>query len=159
MIHYTLHCANRHEFAGWFKNSVSFDQQSELGLLECPICGDTHVSRALMTPAVVKPRAEPVSVPAAQAFAPTEPRQVASATLNAAQIPAQVLSGLQRLRAAVEKHCDYVGAEFPDVARSIHRGETGQRGIYGEATPEEAESLADEGIHVTPIPWVPRADG
>jgi hypothetical protein len=59
----------------------------------------------------------------------------------------------------VEKTCDYVGPDFADEARKIHQGEAEPRSIYGEATQEEAESLAEEGIDVGRIPWVPRADG
>jgi hypothetical protein len=66
---------------------------------------------------------------------------------------------LQRLRAEVEKTCDYVGAGFADEARRIHRGESQRRGIYGETEPSEAEALAEEGIEIARIPWVPRADG
>ena len=156
MIHYTLTCANRHEFAGWFRNSASFEDQAQTGLLECPVCGDKHVARALMAPALMKQRAEPAPIAPPQPSVP-EPQQVTAGP--PAQLPAQVIAALQRLRAAVEKHCDYVGPQFPEMARSIHRGETDHRGIYGEATPEEAEMLADEGIQVTPIPWVPRAEG
>jgi hypothetical protein len=74
-------------------------------------------------------------------------------------MPDHVRAMLQRLRAEVEKTCDYVGREFAEEARRIHRGESSRRGIYGEATPAEAEALADEGIDVARIPWVPRADG
>ena len=66
---------------------------------------------------------------------------------------------LQRLRAEVERTCEDVGADFAQEARRIHTGESEHRGIYGEATPEQAEALADEGIEVARIPWVPRADG
>jgi hypothetical protein len=66
---------------------------------------------------------------------------------------------LQRIRAEVEKNCDYVGPDFADEARKMHHGETEPRSIYGEATEEEAEGLAEEGIDVGRIPWVPRADG
>ena len=65
---------------------------------------------------------------------------------------------LQRLRAEVEKHCDYVGAAFPDEARKMHRGESDRRGIYGETTPAEADALAEEGIDIARMPWVPRAE-
>jgi hypothetical protein len=161
MIHYKLNCANGHEFESWFKDSAAFDQQARLGFLECPICGDTGISRALMAPAVVKLRGVPVPVAAAPATpaATPEPSPPTPATMAATPIPAQVRAALQRLRTEVEKHCDYVGPAFPDVARSIHRGETEQRGIYGEATPDQAEMLAEEGIQVARIPWVPRADG
>jgi hypothetical protein len=66
---------------------------------------------------------------------------------------------LQRLRNEIERNCDYVGGQFAEEARKIYRGESDRRGIYGEATPVEAEALADEGIEVCRIPWVPRADG
>ena len=48
--------------------------------------------------------------------------------------------------------------DFAEEARRIHHGEAQARGIYGESTPEEAESLADEGINIAQIPWVPRTD-
>ena len=66
---------------------------------------------------------------------------------------------LQRIRAEVERTSDYVGPAFADEARRIHRGETEKRNIYGEATPEQAEALAEDGIEVAQVPWVPRADG
>jgi hypothetical protein len=75
------------------------------------------------------------------------------------RMPAQLVAMLQKLRAEVEKNCDYVGPALADEARKIHRGEVEERGIYGEATPDEAEALADEGIELRQIPWVPRADG
>jgi hypothetical protein len=77
----------------------------------------------------------------------------------ARHIPDHVRAMLQRVRAEVEKHCDYVGDAFAEEARRMHRGESDRRGIYGEASPDEAELLADEGIDVSRVPWVPRADG
>jgi hypothetical protein len=74
-------------------------------------------------------------------------------------MPAQLIAMLQRMRAEVEKNCDYVGPAFAEEARRIHRGESDKRGIYGETTGDEAEALASEGIEVSSIPWVPRADG
>jgi hypothetical protein len=77
----------------------------------------------------------------------------------AGPVPAQVVAILQRMRAEVEKHCDYVGSDFAEEARKIHRGESERKGIYGEATESEAEALREEGVEVASIPWVPRADG
>ena len=162
MIHYTLHCANGHEFDGWFRDSAAFDDQARRGLLQCPGCGDGRVSRALMAPAVMKPRVgrQPVPAPDEPSPAPVPARrQPSPAEMAAAQVPAQVLAALQRLRADVEKNCDYVGPAFPEVALGIHRGEIEPRGIYGEASPDEAEMLTEEGVKVSRIPWVPRADG
>jgi hypothetical protein len=168
MIHYTLHCGNGHEFDGWFRDSAAFDDQARLGLLECPACGDARIARALMTPAVVAPRTgrQPAAAPAEQPpRSPQSPasvpagRQPSPPAVAAAQVPAQVLAALQRLRAEIEKNCDYVGPAFPEIALGIHRGEIEPRGIYGEASPDEADMLTEEGAKVSRIPWVPRADG
>jgi hypothetical protein len=157
MIHYNLRCSAEHGFDGWFASSASFDKQATLGLVECPTCGDTKVERALMTPAVSTSRAvaPPESAPEAKAEMPPPVPIMA----GGGRIPAQLVSMLQKLRAEVEKNCDYVGPELAEEARKIHRGEAEERGIYGEATADEAEALADEGIELRQIPWVPRADG
>lgn len=155
MIHYQLRCGQSHGFDGWFKDSASFEKQAKRGLIECPECGGTDVERALMAPAVAKREALPVPV-----TAPQPPAPVASSEKTATvRLPAQVLAALQRMRAEVEKNCDYVGPDFADQARAMHRGEVEPKGIYGETTEEQAESLAEEGIAVAKIPWVPRADG
>ena len=73
-------------------------------------------------------------------------------------MPAQVVALLQRMRAEVEKNCDYVGRDFAEEARKIHRGESERTAIYGEASDADAEALRDEGIEVARIPWVPLAD-
>ena len=65
---------------------------------------------------------------------------------------------MRKLRQTVESNCDYVGPRFPEEARAIHYGERDKRGIYGEASEEEAQSLAEEGIEVSRIPWLPRQD-
>jgi hypothetical protein len=163
MIHYQLRCGQAHGFDGWFKDSASFERQAKRGLIECPECGGTDVERALMAPALGKRGAltrreaepEPVeaAAPAPEASVP-EPVKVATGRL-----PAQIRAALQRMRAEVEKNCAYVGPDFADHARAMHRGEAEPRSIYGETTEEQAESLAEEGITVAKIPWVPRADG
>ena len=155
MIHYQLRCEQGHEFDGWFNGSSGFEAQAERGLIECPSCGATKVRRALMAPAIATrdtPEPPPPAPrPTQQVLPPPAP--------GGMPMPAQLVSLLQRMRAEVEKNCDYVGPSFAEEARKIHRGETGERGIYGETTPEEAESLADEGIEIQSIPWVPPADG
>lgn len=161
MIHYQLRCSQGHEFDGWFADSAGFDKQAKRGLVECPVCADVKVTRAMMAPAVATrdpvptPQPEPPSQPAAAA-APAPP---VPAPMAAGRLPAHLRAMLQHMRAEVEKHCDYVGPAFADEARKIHRGESDKRGIYGETTPAEAEALADEGIEVASIPWVPPADG
>ena len=155
MIHYNLRCDDGHAFDGWFNSSASFDKQAKRGLLECPQCGSARVDRALMTPSV--PRKGRIT--AEPALAPAPVAKPEAAAVVAEHVPAHIRAMLQKLRAEVEKNCDYVGPEFAAEARRIAKGEADARGIYGETTPEEAEALADEGIEVSSIPWVPRSDG
>ena len=157
MIHYQLRCDQDHEFDGWFINSAGFEKQAKRGLIECPQCGGTKVERALMAPAVSTreiarlPDTAPVPVQQVLPPPPTLP--------SGAPMPARMIAMLQRMREVVEKNCDYVGPAFADEARKMHSGEVEERGIYGETTPDEAEALAEEGIIVHNLPWVPPADG
>jgi hypothetical protein len=159
MIRFSLRCDNGHEFDSWFKDGAAYDRMAAAGLVECPACGDTRVAKALMTPAIAKLRGAkgrpetPAPAPAVQA--PAAP----AARAAAGPLPAQVLALLQRMRAEIERSCDYVGADFAEEARRIHHGEAEARGIYGEASDEEAEALREEGIAVARLPWVPRSDG
>lgn len=158
MIHYQLRCGEGHGFDGWFRDSAAFDKQAASGLTTCPACGSADVKRALMAPALGKKgRKSPVQVEVA-APEPT-PAPPAERLPVAGGLPDGMRAMLQKMRAEVEKRCDYVGSEFAAEARRIHAGERDKRGIYGEASPEEAEKLADDGIDVAQIPWVPRADG
>lgn len=162
MIHYQLRCSADHTFDGWFRDSGAFDAQSKAGLLACPACGGSDVKRALMAPAVGKKRSGPRQVEPAEQPATSEvaakPAPSAPA-LAGGSLPDGLRAMLQKMRAEVEKRCDYVGDGFAEEARKIHNGESAARGIYGEATPEEAEQLADDGIEIAQLPWVPRADG
>ncbi len=164
MIHYQLRCSQQHEFDGWFPSSTGFEKQAKGGLVECPVCGDVKVGRALMAPAVATreaaaPAPEVVREAPAPRPAPVQAPAAVPGTTVSGPMPAHIRAMLQHMRAEVEKHCDYVGPTFADEARKIHRGESDKRGIYGETTPAEAEALADEGIEVARMPWVPRADG
>lgn len=155
MIHYQLRCVADHEFDGWFKDSSNFERQAKRGLIACPVCADTKVTRALMAPGLVKKsrliEAEPAASP--QVPAPLPNVQNAGGVM-----PAQLRAALHKLRAEVEKNCDYVGPDFAVEARRIHNGDSKPRGIYGESTEAEAEALEDDGIGVARIPWLPRAD-
>src|SRR5277367_3251389 len=131
MILFRLKCAADHEFEGWFRDNAAFDRQQASGDLTCPECGDNSVEKALMAP------------------------QIGRAHKQASPSPTEIRRALQELRKQVETHCDYVGPGFAEEARRIHRGETPAHGIYGEATPVESRELADEGIEVATIPWVP----
>ena len=77
---------------------------------------------------------------------------------GAPALPDGVRAALQRIRAEVEKHCEYVGPNFAREVRRMAEAVEPHRAVYGEATPDEAAALAEEGIDVARIPWVPRAD-
>ncbi len=157
MIHYALRCAAGHGFDGWFPGSAAFDRQASAGLLCCPVCASAEVSRAIMSPSLGRGAPAPAAADPAPAPRPDAPAK--AATEAPSPLPDQVRAALQRLRADVEQRCDYVGPHFAEAARSMHAGHTPPRPIYGEATPEQAEELAEDGIAVAQIPWVPRADG
>ena len=149
MIHYQLRCSSDHAFDGWFADSASFDKQAKRGLVECPFCGSIKVERALMAPMLPKKgnqKAEPVPAKAPEKAVVPE------------KLPAEVRALLHRIRDEVERNADYVGEDFADEARRIHHGESDARAIYGEASEADAEALADDGIEIARIPWLPRAD-
>ena len=87
---------------------------------------------------------------------PSLPRQPSPALAARCQIKSARRFSV--LRAEVESRCENVGDRFAEEARLIHAGDAPARGIYGEATPEQAERLADDGIEIAQIPWLPRAD-
>ena len=149
MILYRLKCPAEHEFEGWFPNSAAYDRQAAGGEITCPICGDHEIGKAPMAPRIGKSVAEP---------APAETPTKAVSAPSAPQNPAEMLQLLRTLRRTVEANCENVGEKFAEEARKIHYGETENRGIYGDTTPEEAEELADEGIEFGRIPWVPATD-
>lgn len=158
MIHYQLACAADHGFDGWFRDSAGFDAQVARGLVACPHCASTAVRRALMAPAVPRKGAPSRRKAAPRPDEPATPPAVPQPDKAASGLPDQMRAVLARMRAEVEKNCDYVGPAFAAEARRMHNGETEARGIYGETTPDEAVALKEDGIEVASIPWVDRAD-
>lgn len=151
MILFKLKCASDHEFEAWFRDNAAYDRQRARGLITCPDCGGNHVEKAPMAPRVRRTQPAPEAVPAPAAAAK-------AATLPAHADPAKLRRLLQEVRRQVEANCDYVGDRFADEARRIHRGEADARGIYGEASDKQARELADEGIEVARVPWIPTSD-
>ncbi len=143
MILYDLACRNGHVFEAWFRDATAFEAQHKGRKIACPDCGDHGVRKAPMAPRIGKGAREETPV---KAVAPKP------------GVQAETLRALRQLRQAVERDCDYVGPRFPEEARAMHYGEGDRRGIYGEASEEEAKALAEEGIEVARIPWVPRQD-
>ena len=137
MIRFSLGCQNDHSFDGWFRNSEDFEKQKKRGLIACPDCGSTGVEKALMAPSVSTGRK----------------REKMALAMNAEQKKA--LAQLKALSEKLRENADYVGDKFAEEARKIHFGETDPRGIYGEATLEEAKGLAEDGVDFMPIPVFP----
>lgn len=137
MIRFSLVCDNDHEFEAWFRSNDDFDTQSKRGFVECPACGSKKVGKALMAPSVSTGRKK---------------EQIALAMGEAQK---QALAQLKALAEKVRENADYVGDKFAEEARKIHFGETEARGIYGEATLDEARSLAEDGVEFMPIPVFP----
>jgi hypothetical protein len=170
MIKYQLVCAKDHEFEGWFQSSESFSEQSEQGLVSCPMCNSNSVRRALMAPNLASPKTRksrpPVPQPtvagssAANLPAPTAP---AAASMPGQSFPpeavekmAELLGEMRNLQNKIKAECRDVGKNFAEEARKIHYGEVEPEGIYGEVTSVEREQLDEEGIEVLQMPWLPK---
>ncbi len=158
MIHYQLCCDADHEFDGWFKDSDNFDRQAARQLVSCPVCASTKIRRALMAPGIRKKAGIAAVIEAESSSETAAPAQQLPSRRAGGIMPDQVRAALLKLRAEVEKNCEYVGPDFAEEARRIHNGEAEPRGIYGESTEAEADALADDGIAIAQIPWLPRAD-
>jgi hypothetical protein len=153
MIRYNLRCEKGHAFESWFQNSGAYDSQVKRKLVSCPSCGSVKVDKAIMAPRIVgksKGRATE-SEPAAT----TEVASETTAPLMMAPQEAELRAKLKELRDHVTKNADNVGDSFPTEARKMHYGDIEHRPIYGEASPEEARSLIEEGVEVTPLPVLP----
>ena len=153
MIRYNLRCERGHAFESWFQSSSAYESQEKRKLVNCPACGSAKVERAIMAPQIVskkKPRAEPAPAPAA----PAEQAAPTSTPLMMAQ-ERELRAKLKELRDHIVKNADNVGESFPNEARKMHYGDIEHRPIYGEASPEEARSLIDEGVEVSPLPVLP----
>jgi hypothetical protein len=163
MIRYTLACDQGHTFESWFQNSAAYDKQAKRGLVACPVCNSVKVEKTIMAPrlAGAKKRGDapnPAPVPA--------PTPEAATAVQAAPAPAapvammspqerEFRTKLKELREHLTKNADYVGQKFPEEARKMHYGEIEHRSIYGEASPDQAKELHEEGIEFHPLPVLP----
>jgi hypothetical protein len=149
MIRYSLRCAEDHGFDSWFKGAEAFAALQAAGQLACPICGSTQVRKDLMAPAVRPAR---TAAPSPEAPAPQQP---ASARPDLSAPASDLEAQIAALRRQIEANSDYVGMNFVAEARRIHAGEAPERAIHGEAKPEEARQMIEEGLPVAPLPFLP----
>lgn len=144
MIKYTLECQDGHVFEGWFQSGAVFEAQAEIGQIVCPHCGTQAVEKAIMAPAVARR-----DVARAPLTGNQEPKQPDDAPMQALQ------HRLRELREEIHRKAEYVGGRFVEEARRIHLEESPPRGIYGEASEDDARELAEEGIPFFPMPRLP----
>jgi hypothetical protein len=137
MIRFSLRCEHDHEFDGWFRDGADYDTQKKRGLVSCPVCNSGRVEKALMAPSV------------------STARRKEKVALAAGEEQRKLMGKLREMTKKVRENADYVGDRFAEEARKIHFGETDARGIYGEATPEEAKGLIEDGIEFMPLPEFP----
>jgi hypothetical protein len=160
MILYTLVCDNKHFFDSWFPSSAAYDKQAKRGLVSCPACNSAKVEKAIMAPALG--RSSRKSAAAAEPIAAAEPA-ANSPAMPETKAPVAMMSPperefrakLKELREHLTKNADYVGGKFPEEARKMHYGDIEHRSIYGEASPDDAKALHEEGIEFHPLPILP----
>jgi len=161
MIVFDLLCADGHRFEGWFGSSAEFERQQGAGLLMCPQCGSASVGKAVMAPAVGRKGNQlPVTAPKS---ASVEPAGVGPSAAAGKPVPmarpalspeaAQMMHSLAQMQAKALEQSRWVGGSFAEDARAMHYGEREHETIHGQATPEEARDLIEEGVAVMPLPF------
>jgi hypothetical protein len=142
MIQFSLKCAEDHRFDSWFQSAEAFEKLQARGMVTCAVCGSGDVEKALMAPRVRAGRKAAVEASRPEGGALSKPASPAEQAMT-------------ELRRKIEENSEYVGSNFAREARDMHDGVTPERAIYGEARPEEARKLLDEGVPVTPLPFIP----
>lgn len=157
MIVFDLECSGgAHRFEGWFGSSDDFASQQSRGLVTCPVCGSGDVQKAVMAPNIARKGNQAVALPVSQPE--NDPAPVVT---NAAPPLPPEAAALFRAMAAAQaealKTSRWVGDKFADTARAIHYGERESEQVHGQATPKEAQELAEEGVAIAPVlfPLVP----
>ena len=155
MIRYALRCEHDHAFESWFQSSSAFDSQVRRKLVACPVCESTEVEKAIMAPRIVSKKGRESAPPVPAPVPPPTPEAAPSAQPLLMAQERELRTKLKELRDHIVKNADNVGERFPNEARKMHYGDIEHRPIYGEASPEEARELIDEGIDVSPLPVLP----
>ena len=137
MIRFSLKCSKDHSFESWFQSSEAYEKLVAAGLLSCVECGDGQIVKSLMAPKVSTSKAK------------------AKAETSLTTPISDVEKALVKLKTEIEANSEYVGMNFAIEARAMHDGEQPARSIYGEAKPEEAKALIEDGIRVAPLPFMP----
>ena len=152
MISFDLKCASHHVFEVWFRSSADYEAQSGAHQIICPMCGNAHVQKAVMAPAIAAKSNQRQVMPITDS---SIPMAVAPATelekVNA------LMQALVRAQADALSESQWVGDKFADRARAMHYGEAEQSVIHGTANAQEAREMIEEGLPVAPllVPIIP----
>jgi hypothetical protein len=152
MIIFDLHCRKAHVFEAWFGSSAEFDDQKSRGLLECPICNDKQIEKALSPINVGSKANQKITLSAKR----DTHQVVAHGDAPDTPTPAQMkimMKAMAEVQAKVETTHEDVGDKFVDEVRAMHHGEIDERPILGDASLSDAVALQDEGIDVLPLPF------
>jgi hypothetical protein len=147
MIRYSLKCDAGHQFESWFQGADAFSTLKAAQQLACPICGATAVEKDLMAPTVRPGRRAEAAQPARGDRPVTAP--------NLTEPGSDLEAALAALRKQIAETSEYVGMNFATEARKIHDGTAPERSIHGEARPDEARKLIEDGLPVAPLPFLP----
>ena len=153
MIRYTLRCEKDHAFESWFQSSSAYDSQVKRKLVTCPVCGSAKVEKAIMAPRIVGKKGRDRAAQPGTSVHRGAGQRIRPSLMMAQE--RELRAKIKELRDHIVKNADNVGERFPNEARAMHYGDKEHRPIYGEASPEEARSLIDEGVEVSPLPTLP----
>ena len=151
---YNLACPLDHRFEGWFASEEDCLAQQDQGMLACPVCDSTEITRMPSAPHIAKSTSTDLAISKTESASLSG--DVVALTGNdhshlEAQVQAAFLKGMRDLMGRSED----VGSSFAEEARKIHYKEAPERSIRGQTTLDEAEALRDEGIEVMAAPFIP----
>ena len=135
MIAFDLQCANGHTFEGWFEDSCAFERQRKDGLIACPVCNATSISKQLSTFAIK-----------------------GAHSTGAANNNPDLERISRKLVDYVQKNFDDVGSDFAKEALKMHYGASEPRNIRGVSTEQEEKTMRAEGVGFFKVPLPARSD-
>lgn len=153
MIVFSLSCSHEHKFDGWFRSMTDFERQAHAELVECPMCGDTHITKHLSAPRINSGASEIVAAEhvagrGAEAQHAAAPQDVMAASM----MPSLQEHMLKQFKAFVRANTENVGSAFAETARKMHYGEESYRNIRGRVSADESIELREEGIETVSLP-------
>ena len=151
---YNLACPLDHRFEGWFASEQDCLAQQDKGMLACPVCDSTEITRMPSAPHIGKSPSTELTIPKTESESLSGGVVALTGSDHShleAQVQAAFLKGMRELMGRSED----VGNSFADEARKIHYKESPERSIRGQTTLDEAEALREEGINVLSMPMIP----